>query len=168
MLRGTLKRRLAAQGNDASAASASGAASSSEAPAPKRARGSQGRGGGIRTRVGEAARQPGEDDDQGLKPLNRWSVDAWGKGKISSKDVLEIAAAADAQGAVGALQLGSVKHARNAQRALVAALGMPSGAPDFTWLEIPTQRGPTAAHPFLLPHLWFEALHRSMSFGLRA
>ena len=118
-----------------------------------------GRGGGIRTRVGEAARQPGEDDDQD-KPLNRWSVDAWGKGKISSKDVLEIAAAAHAQGAVGALQLRSVKHARNAQRALVDALGLPSGAPDFTWLEIPTKRGPNTAHPFLLPHLWLEALHK--------
>ena len=93
-------------------------------------------------------------------PLNDSLVQKWGAGEISAKTVLEIAAGGTAQGAVGADLLGSVKHSQNAQRALIGQLGFPEGAPAFVWVEIPTKAGPRTAHPFLLPHLWFESLFK--------
>lgn len=140
----SLKRRLAEAEPETPGASSS--AATDTAPLFSRT--------GIRTRV-EGTPAP---DAEAEKPFNDLLVKKWGQGKLSSKVVLEMASAAEKQGAEGATSLGVVKHPRNAQRALMAALGLPKGAPSFTWAEVPTTAGPKSAHPFLLPHSWFEAL----------
>ena len=50
------------------------------------------------------------------------------------------------------------KHANNALRDFKNALGLPSGSPNFVWLEIPMKGGRKVPHPFLMPHDWFSSL----------
>ena len=47
------------------------------------------------------------------------------------------------------------KH--NAFRSLRNLFGIPKGAPELTWLEIPTVSGPRTLHPFLMPHEFFAS-----------
>ena len=49
-------------------------------------------------------------------------------------------------------------HPQNLQRSLISLFGMPEGAPDFAWFDIPTKSG-VHPHPFLLPHAWLASLY---------
>ena len=49
---------------------------------------------------------------------------------------------------------------KNMARALVSALGMPDGAPEIDWFDIPLKGGDKPV-PFLLPHKFFKALYES-------
>ena len=46
---------------------------------------------------------------------------------------------------------------QNLQRSLISFFGMPPGAPDFDWFDIPTKSG-VHPHPFFLPHAWLSSL----------
>ena len=80
-------------------------------------------------------------------------------GKLSSLQVLEYATGADLQGASGLTRLASL-GSDHAFRSLKNVFGIPAGAPDFTWLEIPTIAGPKTVHPFLMPHEFLRFLLR--------
>eukprot|EP00959_Pyramimonas_sp_CCMP1952_P119536 2499567-Pyramimonas_sp.AAC.1 len=58
------------------------------------------------------------------------------------------------------------KHSQNLFRGLLHAFGLPSGAPEFTWIELGTKLGPKTPHPVLLPHQFFSAYfnHRRAGF----
>ena len=77
-------------------------------------------------------------------------------GKLSALQVLEYATGADLQGASGLTRLASI-GSDHAFRSLKNVFGIPVGAPDFTWLEIPTIAGPKTVHPFLMPHKFFAS-----------
>ena len=62
------------------------------------------------------------------------------------------------QGAAAAGSHG--RHPQNLQRSLISLFGMPDGAPEFEWYNIPTKSG-SHAHPFLLPHAWLASLYQS-------
>ena len=75
----------------------------------------------------------------------------WATGKLSSKKVLEYERGASSQGASGMQGMdGAGGH--NAFRFLKNVSGIPAGAPDLTWLEIPTKANSKTLHLFLLLH----------------
>ena len=80
-------------------------------------------------------------------------------GKMSSAEIQEMAEAAQGQGAKGMERLASMgasgEHPQNCFRAMKRMLGIPSGAPNMTFMNIPTIHGEATAHPFLLPHEFF-------------
>ena len=78
----------------------------------------------------------------------------WATGKLSSKKVLECARGASSHGASG---MQSFDSSRRAQCLLTNVFGIPAGAPDLTWLEIPTRENSKPLHPFLLPHEFFSS-----------
>ena len=51
------------------------------------------------------------------------------------------------------------KHPNNLFRAMRSLLGIPAGAPEISFFEIPTTQGDHSAHPFLLPHDFFSAFY---------
>ena len=146
---GGTKRRLAeAQAErDQGGYEIPSAASSSTRKAAKRS-------GGIRQRLAastDAIAAPRED-----LPLFDSLKKDWARGAMSSAKVLEHVQGAIHQGAQG---LGDIENmdGHNAYRTLMHASGTPVGAPDFTWLEIPTTKGESTAHPFLMPHEFFQS-----------
>jgi hypothetical protein len=84
-------------------------------------------------------------------------------GKLSAKDVQDIAMDAMIQGAPGMTQFAEMgasgKHGQNLFRAMQSVLGYPSGSPVMDWFEIPTKGGPRTPHPFLLPHKFFASYY---------
>ena len=98
-------------------------------PAPKKLR------GGIKQRVeayqantGSASSSSGQAGSVGQDQLPMWQSmkKRWAKGKLSSKDVLELAQGATKQGATGFDRLEGMSAA-NAARTLRNVLGYPSG-----------------------------------------
>ena len=51
----------------------------------------------------------------------------------------------------------SFDSSRRAQCLLTNMFGIPAGAPDLTWLEIPTRTNSKPLHQFLLPHEFFSS-----------
>ena len=152
VLRGTLKRRIErAESAQDDAASHNDAASSSDQPR-----------GTLRRRIerAEGAQEIAQEDLPLVGTLKR----NWAKGKISSAMVQEIAHGAEAQGAGGMSALSSAgtsgKHAQNLQRSILKYFGSPPGAPDFSWIQIPTTKGHTI-HPIFLPHEYFSKLYHN-------
>lgn len=89
----------------------------------------------------------------------------WALGKITSKQVQQYAEGASDQGSVGMDALARAgaggKHPGNLFRSLVAAFGLPPGAPDLFWVDIPIQGEATPMpHPFILPHAVFQSLFK--------
>ena len=84
------------------------------------------------------------------------------RGDLSSATTLKLAKSGQASGARGVSDLASAgaggRHKHNALRDFKNALGLPSGSPNFVWLEIPTKRARKVPHPFLMPHDWFTSL----------
>ena len=99
-------------------------------------------------------------------PLNRNLVKRWAVGKLSAKDVQNIAMDAMLQGTPGIDRFADMgargAHDQNLFRAMRNALGNPAGAPEMDWFEVPTTAGPRTPHPFLLPQKffsWYYAAH---------
>ena len=99
-------------------------------------------------------------------PFNTDLREDWAKGKITSEQVQRYALGALRQGAEGldpfARAGASGQHPQNIFRALKHVFGMPRGAPDMDWIELPMVVGDRVvqvAHPFLLPHRFFAAFH---------
>ena len=159
--KGGIKRRLEqADGNAPSAEQFGVSESSSSVPL----------GGGVARRVARAQAcslvggTSASSQSSSSLPLNASLKRRWAQGKITSPLVQEFAMGAAMQGATGLGNLpfagNSGKHVQNLQRALVNAFGMPDGAPDFSWYDIPTKRG-VEKIPFLMPHKFFKSLYGS-------
>ena len=145
--KGGIKRRLEqADGNAPSAEQFGVSESSSSLPL----------GGGVARRVARAQAcslvggTSASSQSSSSLPLNASLKRRWAQGKITSPLVQEFAMGAAMQGATGLGNLpfagNSGKHVQNLQRALVNAFGMPDGAPDFSWYDIPTKRGVEKIH----------------------
>ena len=129
------------------------AGSSSEAP---RLRGS------VRRRLSDF----GKSDDGGStevaapRPLTASLKKKWATGKLTSPDVQEIAQGAMLQGATGVDHLAAAgshgKHAQNMQRSLIAAFGLPKGAPYFSGTRSARKRARSFIHSFC--HICFSNL----------
>ena len=147
-----IKRRLA---EDADELAAEGVAkSSSPDPRPR---------GGVRQRASTRA-HPAHPHADRQGPLNQYLKEQWAAGHLNTKQVQEVALRATQQGAIGVERLGSMgsdgRYANNLFRAVKSILGMPKGAPDFFWAEIPTRSGLKTPHPFLLPHQFFASFYK--------
>ncbi len=122
--------------------------------------------GGWRQRISGAEAGMGGGSSSSEGPLTRSLMRDWAKGLLSSGKLQEYAAGALAQGATGFDRLARVgtygKHPQNAYRDLVSLLGLPKGAPELTWLNIPTRRGPRTPHPFFLPHKFFQSIYKDL------
>ena len=96
-------------------------------------------------------------------PLNRNLVKRWAVGKLSAKDVQNIAMDAMLPGTPGIDRFADMRargaHDQNLFRAMRNALGNPAGAPEMDWFEVPTTAGPRTPHPFLLPHKFFSSYY---------
>ena len=115
--------------------------------------------GGIKQRMQHTTAEPTPPQTAAYHlPLRKTLLKGWSTGELSSAKVLEIAASAAQQGATGMDDMRSL-GAHNAFRSLQSVFGYPAGAPQMTWLEIPTKAGPRTAHPFLLPHEFFNSYH---------
>ena len=79
-------------------------------------------------------------------PLNRNLVKRWAVGKLSAKDVQNIAMDAMLQGTPGIDRFAGMgargAHDQNLFRAMRNALENPAGAPEMDWFEAPTTAGP--------------------------
>lgn len=141
-------------------------ASSTSAPAVPTSSSDRGRGG-IRRRLGvdqpaSSSQPPSSSTSQPANlPLNKTLKKKFADGRLSAVEVEELFRGAAVQGARGTPELSSPNHPQNLQRSLVAAWGIPKGAPDIDWRMIPTSIG-IIPHPFLLPHKFFASLHSSV------
>ena len=145
--KGGIRKRIASTSPDRPSSS-TGAVGSE--PSPPR--------GGVRQRIAHRL----ESTIAYPLPLNDTLKKQWTKGKLSSPQVQQIAESAMQQGATGADRLAAAgahgQHPQNLQRSFVSFFGMPKGAPEFVWHKIPLKSG-MVSHPFLLPHMFFQALH---------
>ena len=113
---------------------------------------------GVRRRI-EAAEElrsivsTGERSAQGPLLFNERLVHLWAKGALPSSEVQELAWRAATQGAANVDSLAELGTAganpQNIHSALRSLLGLPRGACDFTWIELPTKAGPKTPHPVL-------------------
>ena len=89
-------------------------------------------------------------------PFNRDLVKDWATGHLTSKQVQRYALHAMQQGADGLdnfARMGNFgENPQNVFRAMRTVLGLPKGAPEMDWYEIPTTKSNRTPHPFLLPH----------------
>ena len=96
-------------------------------------------------------------------PFNRALVRDWAKGSLSTKQVQQYAMDAMEQGANGLDRFARMgNNGRNPQdlfKAMRSTLGIPAGAPEMDWFEIPTKKSMVTPHPFLLPHRFFSAFY---------
>ena len=155
-----IKRRMAAhelaergEGDDGASAPAAGDAASSSSGMPR---------GGIKRRMQESSPTETAASGSGTEgPLWRRLVKKWAQGELSSAEVQKMAMASEGQGAFGMNDLAKIgnygANPQNCFRAMKNLLGLPDGAPSFTFFEIPTIHGPTTPHPFLLPHEFFAS-----------
>ena len=113
---------------------------------------------------GSSSALPSASSSSSSLPLNDSLKRRWAQGKITSTLVQEFAMGAATQGATGLgnrpFSGNSGKNPQNLQRALVTCFGMPDGAPNFSWYDVPTKRG-VEKIPFLLPHDFFKSLFDS-------
>lgn len=125
---------------------------------PKKAR------GGHHQRIAQETISSGSASSGGREPpkshLTNNLVRRWSVGKLSAKDVQDIAmdASRDGLDTMGPLaKMGaSGQHPQNLFRAMQSVLGYPNGAPEMDWFELPTTAGPRTPHPLLLPHNFFH------------
>ena len=79
--------------------------------------------------------------------------------------VQEFALGTSQQGATGIERMSAIckfgKQPQNMYRALRSLLGLPAGAPPFTWIELPMKYGRKVPHPVLLPHLLFSSFYKA-------
>ena len=166
-----------------------GAASSSRGPDPEEV-GQSRRAKGIRSRVLEEAvrvapaevgprkrlkrevqegAEAGAGEAEGPRPFNAAMRREWTKGGLKSNKVLEFSYKASSQGMPGAGKLNQNPNAKVAYRQLRSALGWPSAAPEFTWLEVTTKDGKEKTHPVICPIAFVESLmaHRPKEFEQR-
>jgi hypothetical protein len=110
----------------------------------------------VRNRLGAADALPPDTD---LKAqMNHSLVRDWCKGIIASNRLIEYAAGAAGQGAVGVGRLGKQTNPRHAHRHLVSTLGYPEKAPEVDWIEVPGPDGIWKSLPILCPIKVFESL----------
>ena len=145
--KGSLKRRIdRAEMGESQAASSTQPSSSTSTPRRS-----------LMRRVDKAETQPPPSD----VPLTKTLKQKWASGKMSSKDIQEMAASAEWSGAEGVSAMSTAgasgAHPQNMQRSLLNFFGKPACAPDFTWVRLPTSNG-DIAHPVLLPHEFFSSL----------
>lgn len=157
---GSQKRRLERAGAEADGTDPGAGASSSSAPR-----------GSLRRRLDRAS-QGASSAAERPSPLAGTLMKQWASGQLSSAKVQEIAEAATASNAEGVGGLSSAgpsgRHPQNLQRSLLRMFGRPSGAPDFTWVRVPTSTG-HALHPVFLPHQFFgELFHHAASQWMQA
>jgi hypothetical protein len=118
------------------------------------------RRGSLKQRLERTAQQDSCPKDV---PLVKSLKKAWAKGEITSRHVQEFALGAQEQGAIGMARISATGshgvHPGNIARDLLAAFGKPAGAPEISWIEIPTKHSTKTPHPFLLPHLFFASLN---------
>ena len=128
--------------------------------------GSRGEGrGGVRARVSAAATSSSStavNADLRDLPLNSELKADWALGKLTSGQVQRYALNAMRQGAGGLQDLARAgsegRNPQNVFRALKTAFGLPRGATDIDWIDLPMLGGRHVAHPFLLPHRFFASL----------
>lgn len=128
---------------------------------PKKAR------GGHHQRIAQETISSGSASSGGREPpkshLTNNLVRRWSVGKLSAKDVQDIAmdASRDGLDTMGPLaKMGaSGQHPQNLFRAMQSVLGYPNGAPEMDWFELPTTAGPRTPHPFLLPHKFLSTYY---------
>ena len=100
-------------------------------------------------------------------PLNHALVRDWAKGSLSTKQVQDYSMQAMLQGASGLDNFAKMgNHGQNPGdlfKAMRSTLGLPAGAPEMSWFEIPTKKNRLTPHPFLLPHRFFSAFYRGRS-----
>ena len=149
--KGGIRKRVASSSPESPSPEQSAGASSSR-PSPIR--------GGVRQRIGQAIAD--DPDVPADLPMNDYLKKQWALGQMSSPQVQAIAERAQQQGATGAERLAAAgtsgRNPQNLQRSLVNFFGIPRGAPPFVWKQIPLKSG-SVSHPFLLPHMFFQALH---------
>ena len=145
---GTLRSRLSQAGNEEPPTHAS----VPEAPSNSRS---------IRQRVAEA--DPFDAHNSQPLPLTDLLKRYWATGKLNSKQVQQYAFAARSQGAQHLDDLAGAgaegNRPQHIQRTLLRLFGRPVGAPEITWISIPTTKG-QMPHPFILPHKFFRSLYR--------
>ena len=101
-------------------------------------------------------------------PFNAAMRKGLATGLLQSPKVFEYAHKATAQGMVGAAKLDKTPSDNNAYRALRSALGWPSRAPQFTWLETRSSRGKRGTIPVICPIAYIEATQqKSEEFSAR-
>ena len=87
-------------------------------------------------------------------------IEKWAAGKLSASEVQAFALDAEKQGACNLDKMAKMgnygANPQNCYRALKNALGLPPGAPGFTWATLPTVSGDTPV-PFLMPHDMFAS-----------
>ena len=139
--RGGIRQRMAAEDQEALVPAASAGSSRDHAPEPGTTRRRS-----VRQRVAAAA--PAEQSDD--LPLYQSLKRDWCTGEISAVKVQEYVMGAEVQGAIGMsapARAGSAgRHPQNIHRSLLSIFKIPKGAPDMTWVKIPTKRG-NVLHP---------------------
>ena len=126
--------------------------------------------GGIRTRANAALAQSGSSSSASsarlaeIGPFTKDLIEDWAKGVLSAKKVQQYAFDAARQGATGLESMAAMgnygSNPQNCQRSLQNFLGLPAGAPEIQFKEIPTKSSPKTPHPFLLPHCFFQSFYR--------
>ena len=100
-------------------------------------------------------------------PFNNDLVNDWASGKLISKQVQRCARHALEQGASGLFDFAKMgnsgENPQNIFRAMRSMLGLPKGAPEMDWYEIPTVKNNRTPHPFLIPHRFFSAFFTGRS-----
>ena len=168
MPRASLKRRLASSSEDGDRPE--------PGPSQRQAPHASARlEGALRRRIkkgdADAPLDDGEPDDT---PLNDSLIRTWALGELTSPKVQELALVALKQGAhsveVMARAGCSGKRPDNMHRAMVAALGHPTGAPPIDWVDIPLlNKEKCQPHPFIFPHKLFQRLASAKpSWGQKA
>ena len=147
-----IKRRL----TDAQASEAS---SKAKAAPSEPSSSSTSRRGGLHQRLARESSEISIEGSPDEKPLWKGLIRRWAEGKISAGEVQQYASEAIGQGAQGMQPMAAIgnfgSNPQNCHRALKNLLGLPSGAPDLHWARIPTARGGSTWHPFLMPHEFF-------------
>ena len=95
-------------------------------------------------------------------PFTNLLMRKWCSGKMSSPDVQEEADAAMRQNATGLERLAAIgsggSKPTHLHRGLVAAFGWPTGAPQFSYVEIPVAgMAKPQPQPFTFPRVFFQA-----------
>ena len=98
-------------------------------------------------------------------PFTNLLMRKWCSGKMSSPDVQEEADAAMRQNATGLERLAAIgsggSKPTHLHRGLVAAFWWPTGAPPFSYVEIPVAvMAKPQPQPFIFPHAFFQALFK--------
>ena len=100
-------------------------------------------------------------------PFTQALIKDWANGAISSKKLQQYALSAMEQGAHGLHGMAKMgnygQNPQNIFRAMRSLLGLPAGAPELSWYEIPTKKSKNTIHPFLCPHSFISAFYSGRS-----